>query len=285
MVIKGTTRVYGIIGCPVKHSLSPVMQNQAFAACGMDAVYIPWQVTPEHLGDAVNGLRALGVCGFNVTIPHKTAILPLLDELDESAARAEAVNTVRNDGGKLLGFNTDGDGLVKSLQTDLDCSVSGKSVVIAGAGGAARGAVPALCRAGAKKIAVANRSAGPARNLVDLMRKHYSSTELLATDGYDAFPDLLADADILINTTSLGMNNEKIPYLNFAATSKNLVVYDMVYSPPVTPLLTDAALTGLRGCNGLGMLAAQGELAFAIWTGQAPPLGLMKQSLQAILSP
>ena len=168
--ICGTTRVYGIIGWPVEHSRSPLMQNAAFRSLGLDCVYVPFAVPPERLAQAVQGMRALGVAGWNVTIPHKTAIMPLLDDLSPEAVRAGAVNTVLNQAGRLIGYNTDGAGLVIALERELDCRVAGLKMVVLGAGGAARGAVAALAAAGVARITVVNRTLSTAQSLVEQLQ-------------------------------------------------------------------------------------------------------------------
>lgn len=282
MILRGTTKVLGIIGHPVRHSLSPLMQNAALQACGLDYIYVPFEVASENVGVAVAGLKALGVAGFNVTIPHKASIMPYLDELDESAVAAGAVNTVKNDCGRLIGYNTDGDGLVKSLADDLDFVPQSSTVVIVGAGGAARGAISALCRAGATRIFIINRTLDRAIELAAVMSARYAATELSLATGIKDLQAWLPHVDLLVNTTSLGMNNESLPFLPLHAMARAAKVYDMIYSPPVTPLLRDAVGMGLKSANGLGMLAAQGELAFTIWTGKNPPTGLMRRTLDAI---
>ena len=280
--LQGTTKVLGIIGHPVRHSLSPLMQNAALRACGLDYIYVPFEVASEDLGVAIAGLKALGVAGFNVTIPHKSAVIPYLDELDDSAVAAGAVNTVKNDSGRLIGFNTDGDGLIRSLADDLDFVPRSHSIVIIGAGGAARGAIAALCRAGARRIIIANRTHDRAAELASDMSDRFSGTELSIAAGFEDLQEFLPHVDLLINTTSLGMNRENIPFPRLCALSPTTRVYDMIYSPCVTPLLCEAARVGLRCANGLGMLAAQGELAFTIWTGKIPPSGLMRSVLDAV---
>lgn len=284
MDIRGTTRIIGIIGCPIRHTLSPLMQNEALRDCQFDFVFVPFHVEPQELGTAVAGMRALGVAGFNVTIPHKTAVIPFLDALDESAEAAGAVNTVKSENGKLTGFNTDGDGLVRSLALDLDFEPQGRTIVVIGSGGAARGAVASLCRSGAQRIVLVNRTRVKAEQLVSALTVRYPGTVLSTLSGYEELPSCLCDADLLLNTTSLGMNNEHIPNVSMECMSVSAKVYDMVYSPSITPLLADASLAGLTCCNGLGMLAAQGELAFTIWTGKPPPFGLMKRVLEGICS-
>ena len=280
--VTGKSAVYGIIGYPVTHSLSPVMQNAAFAACGLDGVYVPFEVTPENLARAVDGLRTLNIRGFNVTIPHKTTVMPFLDRLDESAESAGAVNVVLNDFGVLTGYNTDGDGLLKCLADDFGFNPDGSSVAVLGAGGAARGAVASFCRAGVKRVVIANRTPGKSGELASLMVQRYPDTTLVALDGFDAVERELSAVDLLVNTTSAGMSNGAETLVNIEGLGRAAIVYDMIYSPPVTQLLRDAGHLGLRNANGQGMLVSQGELAFMIWTGRIAPQGIMKRALSCI---
>jgi shikimate dehydrogenase len=258
------------------------MQNAALRATALDFVYVPFEVAPGGLDAAVSGLKALGVAGFNVTIPHKTAIMPYLDDLDVTAEAAGAVNTVKNDCGRLTGYNTDGDGLVRSLSSEFGFRVCGASVAVLGAGGAARGAIAALCRAGAERIIIANRTRERAAELASAMAIRFPDSGLSVVSGFKELEDSLEAVDLLVNTTSLGMNRDTLPCLRLTRLPQTALVYDMVYAPQVTPLLQEAALLGLKGANGLGMLAAQGELAFTIWTGITPPSGLMKSVLDGI---
>lgn len=280
--LNGKTRIIGILGHPVGHSLSPLMQNAALESCNLDFVYVPFDVHPDNLEDAVNGLRALGVSGFNVTIPHKSAIIPCLDELDETAEAAGAVNTVKNIDGRMVGYNTDGDGLVRALAEDLEFVPGQGTILIAGAGGAARGAVAALCRAGAGRIVIFNRTADRAVELAESLGSRYGNTEILVAKNETEVKKYAQRASLLVNTTSAGMKQEVLPFIELADLPIDAKVYDMVYSPPVTPLLSQASALGIRGVNGLGMLAGQGELAFKIWTGIFPPPGLMKSTLANI---
>lgn len=282
--VSGSTQVLGILGNPVRHSLSPAMQNAAIAACDLDYVYVPFPVMPESLAAAVSGLRVLGVRGFNVTIPYKTAIMSYLDELDESAAVAGAVNTVLVREGLMTGYNTDGSGFVSSLADDLSFVAGCGTIVVIGAGGAARGAVAALCRAGAERVVVANRSYDKAEELAEDMRARHPRT-CITVSPQNQIASHLASAALLVNTTSIGMNGERIGFVDLARLPRSAKVYDMVYSAAETPLLREAAALGIEAVNGLGMLAAQGERAFTIWTGKIPPKGLMKRVLQSICSP
>ncbi len=280
--VQGKTRVVCIIGDPIGHSLSPVMQNAAFAAGHLDYIYVPFVVSPENLGSAVSGLKALGVCGFNVTIPHKTAIIPFLDKLDESAEAAGAVNTVQLVGDSLVGYNTDGDGLVDSLRTDLGFSPGEKLILVAGAGGAARGALAALCRAGAKRILIYNRSIENALAVKREMNIRYPETRIEIVRQDRVSREDLSVTCLLLNTTSLGMNGERIEGINLSELAADARIYDMVYSSAGTVLVKEAAALGLQAANGLGMLVAQGERAFEIWTGQRPLKGVMRCALDLI---
>ncbi len=277
--ITGKTKLYGIIGHPIGHSLSPVMQNAALKAAGIDGVYLPFHVLPEQLPQAVEGLKALQVSGFNVTIPHKTVIMPLLDKLAPSACQAGAVNTVVNHNGCLIGHNTDGDGLVASLRTDLNFDPMGKNIVMIGAGGAARGALAALCRHGAATVNILNRTRETAVKLVNDLQPLFGSAKLQAAALTDDNSMVLSTADLLINSSSAGMNGECIDGIDLELLSNNTCVYDMVYNPMLTPLINAVRIRRLQVVNGLGMLIAQGELAFKHWHGVEVPYGVMRESL------
>ena len=278
--LSGKTKVVGIIGHPVSHSLSPVMHNAAFQALGLDWVYVPFAVAPGELSRAVAGMKALGLAGFNVTIPHKVAILPLLDRISPEAELIGAVNTVSLKDGLLTGFNTDGIGLLAALSGKLGFSAAGRSVLLLGAGGAARSALAALSGAGAARIEVANRSPEKARELLRLMAGRAGAT-LLAACSLQRLSEreFLKDFDLIVNTTSVGMAGDDFPGLELSGLKPGLAVYDMVYAPPLTPLLASARALGIPSANGLGMLVAQGEAAFAIWTGAEAPAGCMERAL------
>ncbi len=280
MKITGKTQVLGIIGHPVEHSLSPAMHNTAIEALGIDYVYVPFAVEPVNLSTALKGLRVLGVRGFNVTIPHKSAILPLLDKVSPEAELCGAVNTVCRENDLLIGYNTDGTGLLKSLREDLGFEPVGATVLVLGAGGAARGALASLCNAGVSRIVIANRTLERGEILVERFRGlfrnvtfHLSTLDMKQLEGY------MKTCDLLINTTSVGMNGSSFEGLDLSPIASHALVYDMVYSPPETPLLAAAKRNGSAHANGLGMLAAQGEAAFSIWTGVESPPGLMKRRL------
>lgn len=277
--LTGRTRVLGIFGDPVAHSLSPLMQNEAIRQAGIDAVYVPFHVTTAQLPQAVAGIRALGLLGVNVTIPHKEAVLPLLDDVAEDAVRIGAVNTIVNRDGRLSGFNTDGAGFVQSLREDLGFDPVGARVVLLGAGGACRAALYALAEAGAKRLTLVNRTPSRAEALRDRFQPQFQGTQIAVASPEQDLMHWLQQADLLVNTTSLGLKGEAVPGLEWDKVPLHLKVYDMVYRPEETPLVRQAQDAGLKAADGLGMLAAQGELAFAHWFGSAAPSGVMKRRL------
>jgi len=285
--IRGTTRVFGIFGDPVAHSLSPVMQNAAFEQAGIDAVYVPFHVRPQQLAGAVAGMRSLGIAGVNVTVPHKEQVIKLLDDVDANARMIGAVNTVLNRDGRLFGYNTDGVGLLEALRTELDFDPAGSRVLLLGAGGACRAAAVALSSAGAKSIGWINRTTGRAQKLADEFSAYFPGTAF-AVYPWDfqvpsTFPvAALADVDLVVNTTTLGLKGESIG-LPWHLLSPGVRVYDMVYASEKTPLWAQARLHGCPAADGLSMLVGQGEHAFRIWTGVAAPVGVMKNRLLAVL--
>ncbi len=269
MEITGKTSVYCIIGYPVEHSFSPPMQNAAFRSTGIDAVYVPFQVKRGDLHTAINSFRALGIRGANVTVPHKSDVIPLLDEVDGEAAFIGAVNTIVNKDGHLIGYNTDGRGFMESLR-EAGIVVKGKKVLILGAGGASRAVSFYVARAGGR-VFIHNRTKSRAISLGEDLMKENLSVEIVDSQG-----DVI-DPEIVINTTSLGLSsNDPLPIpphlLRPGQTICDLIYWD-------TPLIKEAKNKGLRTLNGLGMLLWQGVLAFKLWTGMEPPVDLMREKL------
>lgn len=279
--IDGHTQLAFLLGHPVGHSHSPAMHRAAFAATGLNAVYLPWAVAPERLAAAIQGLRAMeNLLGANVTVPHKEAVIPLLDELTPEASVMGAVNTLLIRGGRFVGDNTDGSGFLAALHEDLDCQVAGDTVAVLGAGGAARAIAVSLARAGARRILVLNRSPDRADRLAELVRAASPGCEVetgALAPGWrlEATPALR----LLINTTSLGLQASDPPLFAYASLAPPVAVYDLIYNPPETPLLRAARNAGCRAQNGLGMLLHQGALAFERWTGRAAPLAAMREVL------
>lgn len=283
MTITGKTMLLGIFGDPVAHSLSPLMQNAALAAAGIDAVYVPFHVLPEQLRAAVGSLGPLGIRGVNVTIPHKETILPLLGEIADEARLIGAVNTVVQQGGSLTGYNTDAPGFLRSLREDLDFDCAGSNVLLVGAGGAGRAAAVALLRNGVASLAIANRSLPRAEQLARELAglfPHCTITSC-ALEG-ESLRRRQVQADLLVNSSALGLHGEAFQPDFLCDLAAEAAVYDMVYRRgTTTPLVLAARAVGRRAADGLGMLAAQGEEAFRLWTGVAPPAGLMKSRLLA----
>ena len=270
-------KLFALIGDPVEQSLSPAMHNAAFRALGLNCAYIALRVPKPMLTDAIAGVRALGIAGLNVTIPHKIGIVGLLDELDESAALVGAVNTVKNDRGKLIGFNTDGEGALRALEGKIGY-VKGKKVVLLGAGGAACAIAFSLARAGAR-LTIANRTVPRARALASTIEQKLRVNVEVASLGRAELTKALKNADVLINATSVGMHPKTNKTLVSASMMhRRLVVYDIVYEPLRTKLLREARRAGGEIIDGLGMLVHQGALAFEIWTGKRAPIKIMESA-------
>jgi shikimate dehydrogenase len=264
----------GILGWPVQYSLSPVMHNAAFRSLGLDWVYLLWPVPPEELASAVAGLRTLGAAGANVTMPHKESVAGHLDDLSGDAKTAGAVNTIQRTGSGLVGHNTDIDGFRRLLVNDAGFHPRGKRVLILGAGGAARAVVVALGELDAADIKVAGRSEERARGVASL-----GSADAVAwADASDA----AGEADLIVNATPLGMAGEN-PIPSARWRSEQCVV-DLVYSPPVTPLIAAARGAGADAWGGLGMLVNQAAASFRIWTGRAPSTEVMSAAAVRELS-
>lgn len=281
MPITGSTRIVGIFGDPVAHSLSPRMHNAALAAAGIDAVYVPFHVEPARLPAAVEAIRALAIAGVNLTIPHKEAACALVDELDPAAAAVGAVNTIVNRNGRLTGYNTDGIGLLRALAGELGVAVAGKRVLLLGAGGAARAGLVALAGAGAAWIGVANRTVDRADRLLQELAPQLQETvcAALPLEGESLAAALGEPVDLLINSTSLGLRDESWSLPLATLVRGDGRIYDMVYGPQATPLVAAARRAGLSAADGRGMLAGQGEAAFSLWFGCDPPPGIMRAAL------
>jgi shikimate dehydrogenase len=277
MKITGKTAVYGIIGHPVKHSLSPLMQTEAFKEAGIDAVYVPFEVEPENLEEAVSGLRALSVKGFNITVPHKERVAQLLDFLTEDAEVLGAVNTVKNENGELTGYNTDAEGFLRSLVEE-GVELSGKRVLMFGAGGAARAVGYALLKGGVKFLNIVNRNFSRAKAVAELLGKR--GNVLVYPLKESTVEVLLKDADVIVNTTSVGMKEDDPPLFDYSKIPEGITVVDIIYNPPETPLLKAAKEKGCKTVNGLGMLVHQGAVAFEIWTGKEAPVERMREVLE-----
>lgn len=280
MTIGGATRVFGIFGDPVAHSRSPQMQNAALAAAGLDAVYVPFHVRPPELAAAVAAVRALGLAGVNVTVPHKEAICPYLDRIDPEAELIGAVNTVVHRDGILTGYNTDAAGFLRALAEDLAFVPAGRRILLLGAGGAGRAAAAALARGGAAWIGIANRTPERGEALAAQIGAKLPGTSFATLPLCPReLAAVLPRVDLVVNSSSVGLRGEVFDWFPWENLNLSAAVYDMVYRPGGTPLVRDAAARGHRAVDGLGMLAAQGEEAFFLWTGRRPSSGLMRSVL------
>lgn len=283
MMVGGKTRVLGIFGNPIVHSLSPLMQNHALECAGIDAVFVPFRVLPEQLQAAVAGIRALNLLGVNVTVPHKEAVCAHLDEIDPVARQIGAVNTIVNRNGRLWGYNTDGLGFLRSLQQDLGLQAEGLRVLLLGAGGACRAALVALAQAGAAGITIANRTPARAEGLVLEFCPVFSGTTFAARSlDPDALKLALEGVDLVVNTSAAGLHGEVFPGFPWDAVPAQAAFYDMVYGAQLTPWLSEAQRRNHAVAGGLGMLAGQGEEAFYLWTGKRPPFDAMRARLLAV---
>jgi len=272
-IISGSTRVAGVIGTPIRHSLSPAIVNAAFDALNVDWSYFAFEVAPDDVAAALDGVRALGFGGLSVTMPHKERVADLVDRRSPDAAALGAVNCVVRDGDVLVGENTDGPGFLDALRADIDFDPNGRRVVVLGAGGAARAVVLALARAGAADVAVVNRTRANADRAAALA----GPTGRVAS-AVDAVPG----ADLIVNATPLGMT-EGASALDAALLRRGQCVVDLIYHPATTPLLAAAAARGCSVANGLGMLVHQAAHAVRLWTGLEPPVATMREAAVAAL--
>lgn len=282
MSYSGKTKNLGIFGYPVGHSFSPIMQNAALQAAGLDYAYIAMPVAPENLKDAVAGLRAMNFRGVNVTIPHKQTVMEYLDEIHEDAKIIGAVNTIVNDAGHLTGYNTDVIGFIDALK-DKGFDPAGKNAVMVGAGGAARAIIWGLLKENIGSIAIGVRNMPKVQPLVDYFQKYI---DIKLYDWNDSnFKDELRTADLLINATPLGMTpkTDEMPPVDWDCISPSAFVYDIIYTPAETLFLRTARQKGCQTLNGEGMLIGQGAESFRLWTGVKPDHNVMATALKKML--
>ena len=264
MGISGKTRVCAIIGDPVEHSLSPMMHNAAFKELGLNMVYVTFTVTVRELKTAILGARTLGIKGLNVTMPHKNAVMNYLDEVDATAKSIGAVNTILSNNGKLIGYNTDGNGAMIALQEN-GVEAEEKKMVILGAGGAAK-AIAYHATQDVDELVILNRTVDKAKKIAEELQKTFGKKVKSGTLSSKVMEDELQNADILVNATSVGMH----PDINCSPVPSdllhsNLCVMDIIYNPLETTLLKNAKSSGAKVISGLEMLIYQGAVAFEIW--------------------
>ena len=281
MKIKGSTNIVGLIGHPVEHSFSPPMHNAAFDALNMDYAYVAFDVNPNDLKSAIEGAESLNIKGFNVTIPHKVDVMQYLDELDEVARLIGAVNTI--DFKNLKGYNTDGIGAVKAIEEVT--SIKNKNVVVAGAGGASRAISFYIAKYGAESLTILNRNQAKAESLASDVSDSGLIGEV-ASDSINAIGNYMEGADVLIDTTPLGMhpNIKDEPIVKADKMDEDLVVFDAVYNPNETVLLKEAIKANAKPVYGIKMLLYQGAESFKIWTGKTAPVDVMEKALRNTLN-
>jgi shikimate dehydrogenase len=276
MQISGRTQIVGIIGDPVAHSLSPAMHNAAFRALKLDFAYVAFPVPPAHVRQAIEGIRALGIAGVNVTVPHKERVITWLDSISPTARHAGAVNTIVQRDGRLHGENTDVTGFLHALQ-DGGFRVRGRHALVIGAGGVARAVVAALAEGEAGTVTVANRSVARARRLARAFRS--SAVNLVGAPLTVLLEgEVLSSVDLIINATSVGLYGERFVPLAYGATPPTCVFIDLIYGRR-TDFLARAGRVQRRSLDGSGMLVHQGAAAFKLWTGRAAPIAVMRAAL------
>lgn len=273
--MQGSTKMYCIVGDPIQHSISPGMQNAAFAAAGLNCTYIAFRVPANELKESIESLRSINVSGFNITVPHKVEVIKYLDELDLSAKKAAAVNTVNNIEGIFKGYNTDIDGFIEPLRRR-QVDFQGMRVLLLGAGGAARAVVAALAQeSGIAKVIIANRDMQRAGELAKIGSNLGLKCERLPLEKAQ---DVSAECDMIVNATTIGLNNESSP-IDHEHIKKGSIVYDIIYRPIVTKLIENAKYAQATVVYGYEMLIEQGARAFEIWTGLPAPREAMKKNL------
>lgn len=282
------TQQVAVIGYPLRHSISPLFQQPAFDALGLDVRYTARETPPEELPALLAELRHPPWLGLNVTVPHKQAVLPYLDELSPEARRIGAVNTIHCVGGRLLGYNTDAPGVIRALRQDLAFEPRGARAALLGAGGSARAVAVALLDAGVRSLVLLNRHPERAKTLAAELRAGLSA-DVPVEDGPatpEAITTALMQADLLVNCTTVGMRHgpaEGSMPVPPQALRPSLAVYDLVYNPRVTPLVAAARAVGAPAQGGLSMLVYQGALSFEIWTGHPAPVEVMRRAAEAAL--
>lgn len=279
MKITGHTKIIGVIGDPVEHSRSPQMHNSAIQELGLDYVYVPFHVKPDQLLSAINGFKALNVSGINVTLPHKKAVLPLMDSISNEAELIGAVNTIVFKDSGIEGHNTDARGFIASLYEEGIGNIKGMNVALLGAGGAAQAVATGLALEKVADITIINRTLENAIRLADEMsiKTGIQMTGISLND--DNLAEYMSKCDLLVSTITSGMDTNAKPAIDTDWLNKDCVVCDIVYTPPETNLLKSAKNRGLKTINGIGMLVNQGAISFQLWTGVQPPVETMRKAL------
>src|SRR3990172_6402881 len=284
MNVDGNTKIVGLFGYPVRHTLSPVFHNAAFQAKKLNYIYLPFEVTPQLLSYAIKSLPALGIAGVNITIPHKENVMQYLSGVTNEAMIMGAVNTVSVVDGRLIGYNTDGYGFVTSLKKDLKTELKGKKIMVLGAGGGARAVVLKALMEKVGRVYIGDAVKEKVVKLISDVKKVYPDSEVVPYYFKDdEVKGALEEAEILINATPVGMKKDDPLLIKYEWLKKSLLVFDLIYNPSETKLLKAAKKKGCRCCNGLGMLLHQGAKSFEIWIGEKAPVEVMRRALQKAL--
>lgn len=282
MKVTGKTKIVGLIGNPVKHSVSPEMHNAAFDETDLDFIYVTFKVKNEYVEEAIKGIKSLNITGANVTIPYKSTVMTHLDEIKSTAEKIGAVNTIVRKNSNLIGHNTDGQGVLKSLEDNVG-NVRKKKVMLLGAGGAARAIGFTLADQGVN-LTISNRSKRKGEKLATEILEKTGIKVKHVTQEKEKIAEELEEKDILIDSTPVGMHpNENKSILSSEEINENLTVMDIVYNPRKTKLLKEAEKAGAETVSGLEMLVYQGAASFELWTGETPPVEKMFESVEKAL--
>jgi len=278
--ISGYTRPFAVLGHPIGHTLSPVMHNAAFESLEWDAIYLAFDVKPDHLMTVLAGMRHMGFGGVNLTIPHKEVGFRGLERLDPSAKLLGAVNTVEFAESGLIGHNTDGYGFLKAVEEAFGRGVKGDSVFVLGSGGAGRAVALMAAQAGAKRVTLSDVDVARCRRVAEEIIKQFHAVDVRVADGFSEQEVFIRDADLVVQATPVGMKDGDQSLLPKTMFHKGQRAFDLIYHKPVTVFMEAAKAGGAQAVNGLGMLLHQGARAFHIWTGVEPPVDHMRSALE-----
>jgi shikimate dehydrogenase len=286
MAITVDTKMIALLGKPLRQSFSPRMQNEAYEGAGLDYHYFPVEVENDHLGDVVNGLKYMNFVGFAVTKPNKIEVMQYLDEIDELAEKMGSCNTIVNSNGKLKGYNTDGEGFVRSLLMETGCKLEGSVFFCFGAGGAGRAICSTLAFRGAKKIYIVDKFVEASKSLAeDINTKFAPVAELVDFEDIEEVNKNVSLANVVINASGIGM----YPHLDEVPVSKEAlnasqICFDATYNPLKTKFLLEAESIGCKILNGIGMVINQGVIQYSLWTGLPEPIESFSDSIEKIIS-
>lgn len=281
MKIKGTTKVYAVLGHPISHSLSPVMHNAAFKALGIEAVYVAFDVAPANLSEVLNSMHHMGFGGVNLTIPLKETAYAILNNMDDSARSLGSVNTIEFGQNYMRGYSTDGYGFLTAIKEEFGIGImSGLSFFILGAGGAGRAVAITIAKEGTQSITITDIIQERAEKVAKEIMNVYNCNVQVVASSRDDMINAIRTVDIIVQATPVGMKPDDKPLLSSDAFKRGQMLFDLVYHLKETGIMREAQKTGVKVANGLSMLLHQGARSFAIWTGREPPLSVMRSALE-----